>query len=98
TNNHTLTLHDALPIYFKQIIWDLDGDSHMAPDRFYAWANPEVFNQLEIAKAQGKFADAPYGPHPGATRSYKQVEFGEANVQLTRSEEHTSELQYLAYL
>jgi hypothetical protein len=73
--------------YFKQIIWDLDGDSHMASDRFYAWADPEIFDQLEIAKTQGKFADAPYGTHPGATRSYKQVEFGEANVQLTFHEQ-----------
>jgi hypothetical protein len=55
--------------YFKQIIWDLEGSSHMASDRFYAWADPAIFNQLEAAKAQGKFVDAPYGLHQGATRA-----------------------------
>ena len=29
------------------------------------------------------FENAPFGLHPGATRSYKQVAFGEANLQLT---------------
>ena len=75
--------------YIKQIVWDLDGSSHMAPDRFYGWADPAIFDQLETAKDQGEFVDAPYIFHPGATRSYKQVEFGEANVQLTFHEQDT---------
>jgi hypothetical protein len=61
----------------------------MAQDRFYAWADPAIIKQLDAAKAQGKFADAPFGLHPGATRSYKQVEFGEANLQLTFHEGDT---------
>jgi hypothetical protein len=69
--------------YFKQIIWTLDGDSRMAQDRFFAWADPTILHELEAAKAQGQFVDAPYSLHPGATRSYKQVQFGEANLQLT---------------
>jgi hypothetical protein len=69
--------------YFKAVIWDLQGDSAMARDRFYAWADPALISQAEQAKVQGELADAPYGLHAGATRSYKQIEFGEANVQLT---------------
>jgi len=69
--------------YFKAVIWDLQGDSAMARDRFYAWADPALISQVEQAKVQGEFADAPHGLHPGATRSYKQIAFGEANVQLT---------------
>ena len=61
----------------------MSGDSALAPDRFYAWADPAIIPQLETAKLQKEFADAPYGLHKGATRSYKQIEFGEANVQLT---------------
>jgi hypothetical protein len=69
--------------YFKAVIWDLQGDSAMARDRFYAWADPAIISQVEQAKVQGEFADAPFALHAGATRSYKQIEFGEANVQLT---------------
>jgi len=69
--------------YLKQVIWDLAGNSAMAQDRFYAWADPAILKQLEAAKAQGEFADAPFALHAGATRSYKQIECGEANLQLT---------------
>ena len=69
--------------YVKALIWEFDGDSAMAQDRFYGWADPAIIDQLEQAKLQGEFVDAPVVLHPGATRSYKQIEFGEANVQLT---------------
>ena len=69
--------------YLKAVIWDLDGDSALARDRFNAWADPAIIAQLDQAKAQKTFADASFALHPGATRSYKQIEFGEANVQLT---------------
>ena len=69
--------------YFRAVIWDLQGDAAMARDRFYAWADPALISQAEQAKVQGEFTDAPHGLHPGATRSYKQIQFGEANVQLT---------------
>ena len=75
--------------YLKQLIWNLEGNSHLAPDRFYAWADPAILGQLEAAKVEGTFVDAPYWLHPGATRSYKQVDFGEANVQVTFHEEDT---------
>jgi len=71
--------------YLKRVIWDRTGDAKMAQDRFFAWADPELINQIERAKRQPRpvFMNAPFALHPGATRSYKEVEFGEANVQLT---------------
>ena len=69
--------------YMKGVIWDQGVPTAMAQDRFYGWADPKIIDQIKLAKQQGKFADAPFGLHPGATLSYKQIEFGEANVQLT---------------
>lgn len=69
--------------YIKMINWELTGDFKMAQDRFFGWADPAILHQLDVAKQQGEFVDAPFGLHPGATKSYKQVQFGEANVQLT---------------
>jgi len=67
--------------YLREIIWD----GTMAQDRFFAWADPSLVEQVRIAAAQGAFAQEPSPAllHPGATSSYKQVQFGEANVQLT---------------
>lgn len=71
--------------YFRQIMWD-DPRSPMQSDRVFAWADAALVPQLEQAEAEGAFARALGTLHPGATRSYKQVEFGEANVQLTLHE------------
>jgi hypothetical protein len=38
------------------------------------------------------FENAPADLHPGATRSYKQIRFGEANVQLTFHENERLEV------
>jgi len=75
--------------YIKQIVWDRTGDFAMAQDRFFAWADPKLIDQIEQAKIQPhpEFQNAPFGLHKGATRSYKQIEFGEANVQLTFHED-----------
>jgi hypothetical protein len=69
--------------YLKTIEWRLDGPNAMAQDRFFGWADAALISQLDLAKQQNEFADAPVTLHPGATRSYKQIQFGEANVQLT---------------
>jgi hypothetical protein len=74
--------------YLEQVIWDRDPTKSkfvMAQDRFFAWADVNLIKQLDQAaqQLQPEFAPAPFGLHPGATRSYKQIEFGEANVQLT---------------
>jgi hypothetical protein len=79
-----IALPQGTPIsYLKSLIWDRDGDDAMAQDRFYGWADPAIIDQLDASKLQGTFADAPFQLHRGATRSYKQIQFGEANVQLT---------------
>ncbi len=80
--------------YVKRIIWDREGQFAMAQDRFFAWADPQLKKQIEQAKQQQhpKFVDAPFFLHPGATSSYKEIEFGEANVQLTFHENNTLEI------
>lgn len=73
--------------YIKELIWD----STMAQDRFFAWADPAVIEQIIQAAKQGEFSPEVGTAlfHPGATRSWKQVQFGEANVQLTFHENNT---------
>jgi hypothetical protein len=69
--------------YIKQIRWD----APYAPvqDRFFAWCDIGLIDQVKASAAAGKFAveNAPGVFHPGATSSWKQIQFGEANVQLT---------------
>ena len=71
--------------YLKQVIFDRTGQFAMKPDRFFAWADVSLIDQLDQAVKQPNptFERAPFGLHPGATRSFKQIQFGEANVQLT---------------
>ena len=73
--------------YIRELIWD----QTMTPDRFFAWADRDVVDQVVRASAIGLFAPEPGTAvfHPGATRSYKQIQFGEANVQLTFHENDT---------
>lgn len=73
--------------YIREVTWD----KTMTQDRFFAWANRDVVDQVIRASADGLFAPEPGTSvfHPGATRSYKQIQFGEANVQLTFHENDT---------
>jgi len=71
--------------YIRQLIWD----QSMAQDRFFAWADKALVEQVRLAAAQGLFKPE-FGSglfHLGATSSYKQIRFGEANVQLTFHEQ-----------
>jgi hypothetical protein len=70
--------------YLRQVIWD-----EMKQDRFFAYATPEMLEQVREAAQQGVFAPEPgsFLFHPGATASYKQTQFGEANVQITFHED-----------
>ena len=73
--------------YLKQIIWD----ESMAQDRFFAYCDAALIDQVRQAAEQKHFAPE-FGAsifHPGATASWKQVQFGEANVQLTFHEGST---------
>jgi hypothetical protein len=80
--------------YFKELIWEDIPDRHLfapAQDRFYAWVDQNLLEQVKIAARQDEFK-AEINPnlfHPGATSSYKEIEFGEANVQLTFHENDT---------
>ena len=77
--------------YMKELIWD--GKS-IKQDRFFGFADKKLIDQVKLATAHGDFAPEP-GPgllHPGATSSYKQVQFGEADVQLTFHEGDTLDI------
>jgi hypothetical protein len=67
--------------YLKELIWD----ETFAQDRFFAYADRKLVDQVKQAAQQGEFAPEidPQIFHPSATCSYKQIQFGEANVQLT---------------
>jgi hypothetical protein len=67
--------------YFKELIWD----GTMKQDRFFGWADVALLDQVRRAAKQGAFEqESGAGAfHPGATESYKQVQFGEANIQLS---------------
>ncbi|HET6206149.1 MAG TPA: hypothetical protein VFD98_05025 [Terracidiphilus sp.] len=69
--------------YIKQLRWD--APFAPAQDRFFAWCDPMLIDQVKIAAVANpkQFGAAPPGLHPGATSSWKQIQFGEANVQLT---------------
>jgi hypothetical protein len=73
--------------YIKEVIWD----NTFAQDRFFGWADPKIIDQVKLATLQGEFAPEvdPWLFHPSATSSWKQIQFGEANVQLTFHEGNT---------
>jgi hypothetical protein len=71
--------------YFKQL--DLPA---LAPDRFFGYADAKLVEQVKLATRQNTFTQEPpadlglhSGSHGPATSSFKQIQFGEANVQLT---------------
>lgn len=89
-----LFLPSGTPLdYFKALIWD-DPQAAIAPDRFFGFADTGLMEQLRLGEQQGILREEPLPGlfHPGATRSYKQVQFGEANVQLTLHETTKSKI------
>src|ERR1035438_4549932 len=67
--------------YFKTL--DLAA---LAPDRIFGYADAKLVDQVRLAAQQGEFDTEPaidLALHGDATSSYKQKQFGEANVQLT---------------
>jgi hypothetical protein len=80
--------------YLKQLIWEDIPDRNICgpkQDRFYAYAEKALVSQVQLAAQQGEFTPEldPAAFHKGATSSYKQIQFGEANVQLTFHEGDT---------
>jgi hypothetical protein len=82
--------------YIKQLIWD----DTMQQDRFFAWADTAVIDQVIQATAHGEFAPevGTAAFHAGATRSWKQIQFGEANVQLTFHENDKKTIDGVDYV
>ena len=67
--------------YFKT--FDLDA---LAADRIFGYADATLVNQVRLAAQQGEFDIEPavdLALHGDATSSFKQKQFGEANLQLT---------------
>jgi hypothetical protein len=67
--------------YFKTL--DLAA---LAPDRIFGYADAALVDQVRLAAQQGEFDTQPaidLTLHGDATSSFKQNQFGEANVQLT---------------
>jgi hypothetical protein len=76
-----ICLPEKTPLdYFRELIWE-----DMQQDRFFAYADAELLSQVERAAAQGQWAPEVGSAvfHKGATKSFKQIQFGEANLQLT---------------
>lgn len=72
--------------YFKT--FDL---SALAPDRIFGYADATLVDQVRLAAQQGEFDTEPaidLTLHGDATSSFKQNQFGEANVQLTFHEKN----------
>jgi hypothetical protein len=72
--------------YFKT--FDLPA---LAPDRIFGYADAKLVDQVRQAARQGEFDTEPdidLGLHGDATSSFKQKQFGEANVQLTFHEKN----------
>lgn len=78
--------------YLREVSWD--APFAPAPDRFFAFAEIGLVEQVVTAAAQGAFDPEPNPGlfHPDATRSFKQVAFGEANLQLTFHEKITKKV------
>jgi len=64
-------------------------DRDPSQDRIFAWADSRLLTQMEkTVDAKGgngvsRIEPAPAGLHKGASKSFKQTDFGEANVQLS---------------
>ena len=78
--------HNSPLDYFKT--FDVPN---LAPDRIFGFADAALVDQVRLAAQQGEFDTEPaidLGLHGDATSSFKQKQFGEANVQLTFHENH----------
>jgi len=70
---------------------ELEWDQSLQQDRFFAYCDESIGDELRAAADQGEFAPELGAGffHPGATASWKQVQFGEANLQITLHENDT---------
>jgi hypothetical protein len=82
------TLTQSTPLdYLKQFHWKDPtlAQDPFAPvqDRFYVWCDQRLIEQIKTRPRMFAPELNPGLFHPGATSSWKQIQFGEANVQFT---------------
>jgi hypothetical protein len=77
--------------YYWQPIWD-DPQFSAAQDRFFAYVDKALVDDVVKAGKMGSFAEEK-DPHPGATLSYKQMQFDVTNVQLTFHQGNAKRIQ-----
>lgn len=86
-----ISLPQGTPLdYFKT--FDLPA---LAPDRIFGYADAKLVDQVRLAAQHGEFDTEPaidLSLHGDATSSFKQIQFGEANVQLTFHENRRSSM------
>ena len=84
--------------YLKEFIWT--GLKSPKQDRFFAYADGALLDEVKQAAAHGEFSPEPLPDffHPGATKSYKQNQFGEANLQLSFHEHDVKEIDHVNYM
>ena len=95
TAMNQILLPQGTPLnYFKRIKWD----ESFSQDRFFGYCDPQLLAQIRIAAAQGLFAPVmnPGFFHHGATAGWKEIQFGEANVQLTFHEDEKATIDGLS--
>ena len=91
TAMNAIQLPNKTPLdYLKEILWD----ESLAQDRFFGYADKSLVDQVRRAAMEGEFAPEPSPGlfHPDATSSFKQIQFGEANIQLTFHEKDTKKV------
>src|SRR5205823_13398751 len=95
---YTLSLHDALPIFFRAENQMLYGADH--PLALSAGGWPASIRQMKAEDIRKFHSDNYHLANMGMVASFpKEMPLGDTLQRLDdRSEEHTSELQSLAYL
>src|SRR5205823_12972548 len=90
TDIYTLSLHDALPIFRRNPRHGHAARPHLGDHPDYAAASPRSHHRPDagVHRHQGTLHESPHG---------RRTRAGGCLMAL-RSEEHTSELQSLAYL
>jgi hypothetical protein len=78
--------------YIRELIWDDSSKYGMNQDRLFSWADSKLIDQIRLAGKKGLFASESGASifHPGATSSWKQIHYGEVNLQLTFYEDQKS--------
>jgi hypothetical protein len=76
-----INLSTGTPLdYLRELIWD----NSLQQDRFFAWADRKLIDEVNQAAREGQFNPEPSGMllHSGVTRQWKHVQLGEVNLQL----------------